>query len=130
MSDATELKPYAMWTDDCQGKKDFDGPLISISTRYYPGPDGGGFMVVKNYPGKPLGISEAPYGPKPTARSAVILNLGPCSANDGGGDALTWREMKFAGDTEADVKAQVEAWTVQQMRDIVNLFGGIKAFTS
>ena len=36
------MQPYAMWTDDCQGKKDYDGNMVSISTRYWPGPSGGG----------------------------------------------------------------------------------------
>lgn len=24
------------WTEDCQGKRDFDAPLLSVSCRYYP----------------------------------------------------------------------------------------------
>lgn len=28
--------PQAKWIDDCQGKKDFDCALLSISTRYWP----------------------------------------------------------------------------------------------
>ena len=31
------------WTDDCQGKKSYDGALLSVDSRYWPGnyrPDG------------------------------------------------------------------------------------------
>ena len=122
------LKPYATWTDDCQGKKDFDGPLISISTRYWPGPEGGGSMFVENKPGTAPKISTVPYGPKPSAHSAIHLRLGPAEKDDGGGEYLIWREKEFDGDTEDAVKTQVEAWCSEQMNAVVALMGGISAF--
>ena len=33
----------AKWTDDCQGKKDYDGKILCLSTRYWP--RGGGVTV-------------------------------------------------------------------------------------
>lgn len=122
------LKPYAIWTDDCQGKKDFDGPLIWISTRYWPGPEGGGSMLVEIRPGSDVKISTLPYGSKPSAHSAIHLRLGPQEQDDGGGDYLIWREEEFWGDTEDAVKAQVEAWYSEQMNAVVALLGGISAF--
>ena len=121
------MQPYAMWTDDCQGKKDFDGPLLSVSTRYWPGPGGGAAMLVHVGPegGK---IDDLPYGSKPTAHSCIILNVGPREERDGGGDSLTWSEKEFEADTEAEVKAQVEAWVTAEMKKIVSMLGGESAF--
>jgi hypothetical protein len=31
-----ELRLAAQWTDDCFGKKDYDGDILSVSTRYWP----------------------------------------------------------------------------------------------
>ena len=31
----TDLKLNAKWKPDCQGKQDYDGTIIGISTRYY-----------------------------------------------------------------------------------------------
>jgi hypothetical protein len=124
----TELKPYAQWTNDCQGKKDFDGPILSLSTRYWPGPEGGGTIVIITPPVGPVEISTVPYGARPSAHSAIHLRLGPQEPHDGGGDYRVWREAEFSGDTEAEVMAQVEAWGSEQMRQIVNLLGGILEF--
>lgn len=33
----TPLLLAAKWTHDCQGKMDYDGNILSISTRYWPG---------------------------------------------------------------------------------------------
>ncbi len=103
-----DLRPAAGWTDDCQGKKDYDGPLLSISTRYWPGPPGGPF--------------GSPYGPTPSARSSILLRLA------GEDNYLTWRDAKFEASTEAEVKAQVEAWVREQLRAVVELLGGVAAF--
>lgn len=37
-------KVPATWEDDCQGKKDYDAELVSLSTRYWP--RGGGFSAI------------------------------------------------------------------------------------
>ena len=35
----------------------------------------------------------------------------------------TWREEDFEGETEAEVKAAVEAWARKQIADVLGLFG-------
>ena len=119
------MQPYAMWTNDCQGKKDYDGELLKISTRYWPGPSGGGAMMFNTTTRE---FSTLPYGARPSAHSAILLMIGPKAENDGGGDYLTWREKYFEADTEAEVKTAVEAWVAEQMADVVRLLGGDAAF--
>ena len=120
-----DLKPYAMWTNDCQGKQDYDGGLLSISTRYYPGPGGGGFMMFNSATGE---MSTKPYGKTPSAHSSIILRIGPREEHDGGGDYLVWRDADFEAATEAEVKGLVETWVTAQMADVVALLGGAPAF--
>lgn len=127
MSEAAEIEPYAMWTPDCQGKQDFDGPIISVSTRYYPGPGGGGFMQMDISNGSSVTTTQ-PYGPQPTAHAAIHLRVGPREEHDGGGNYLIWKQKEFAAETEAGVKAQVEAWTRDMMGEIIANMGGLGAF--
>lgn len=122
------LRPRAAWTPDCQGKQDFDGPIISVSTRYWPGPGGGGPMVVETRPGRTPKITEGTYGDSPSATSAIILRLGPKEEHDGGGDYMIWREQDFRAPTEAEVKALVEDWVHEMMVDIMTALGGRRAF--
>ena len=119
------MKPYAMWTPDCQGKQSYDGEIISISTRYWPGPGGGGAMTFDPATGA---FGTLPYGKRPSAHSSILLNIGPREEHDGGGDYLVWRDREFEADTEAEVKALVEAWVAEQMADVVALLGGAGAF--
>lgn len=107
------LKLDARWTDDCQGKKDYDGEILSISTRYWP--RGGGFQTFDSR--KPeLGLqgNDARPDVKPSANSSLMVRY---KDPDGGdlGDDLTLAEMYFEADTEQEVKAQVEAWAQVQM---------------
>lgn len=69
------------WEPNCQGKWDYDGPILSVSSRYY-----------SNF----------------TAVSAIILE-GRSEV-----DYKTLREKYFRGRSEADCKAQVEAWAQEQ----------------
>lgn len=126
-TEMTDRTPYAMWTDDCQGKKDFDGPIISLSTRYWPGPEGGGSMMVSNVAGK-VTIGTLPYGPRPSAHALIHLNIGPREDDDGGGGYLIWREKSFEADTEAAIKVEVEVWAKEQMKAIIALLGGESSF--
>jgi hypothetical protein len=107
-------KLRAEWTNDCQGKKDFDGEIVSLSTRYWP--RGGGFgLMVRNEAGV-LEIENNDARPeiKPSAKSSILLD----------GECVTSEE--FDGETFEDVAAQVEAWAKEQHAKIVaaieNLF--------
>ena len=96
------LKPCAKWTDDCQGKKDYDGRLLSISTRYWPG----SYRSDRH----------------PSASTAIVLNWGDPDEY-GYGETTTWREAEFVADTEAEVKMLVEAWVRSQMYDVMGRIG-------
>ena len=56
----------AKWTNDCQGKKDYDGPILEVSTRYWP--RGGGFFVVRY---TPSGVTVEPDATPTAIRSEV-----------------------------------------------------------
>jgi hypothetical protein len=111
-----DLTPCAKWTNDCQGKKDYDGRLIDISTRYWPA--GGGFHMWDGHEFK----SSAETRPhvRPSATASILLRHGEPDEY-GSGDYLTLAERDFEGETEADVKAQVEAWVAEQFRAIAAL---------
>jgi hypothetical protein len=98
MTETDLMQPCARWTDDCQGKKDYDGRLLSISTRYWPG----------NY------RSDG----RPSASAAILINHGEPDQY-GYGDHTVWRETDIAADTETEVKAAVEVWVREQMADVL-----------
>jgi hypothetical protein len=104
----------AEWTDDCQGKKDFDGEIVTLSTRYWP--RGGGFdLMVRDASGKlQTEYNDSRPEIKPSAKSSILLD----------GECVTSEE--FDGETFEDVAAQVEAWAKEQHAKIVaaieNLF--------
>jgi hypothetical protein len=116
MSEETkERTPCATWTPDCQGKQDYDGRLISISTRYWPR-GGGMFFFSTSEPGKGLRqINDMAI--KPSAHAAISLNFGEPDEN-GFGDYLDIVEQRFEGDTEAEVKVQVERWVKERFDEI------------
>jgi hypothetical protein len=101
MNESNSL-PCASWTDDCQGKKDYDGRLVSISTRYWPG-------------------SRYADG-KPRANASIVLNHGKPDKY-GYGDYTVLREQEFSGDSETDTKHHVEVWVKAQFDDIACLLG-------
>lgn len=115
MSTATiEVIPPAAWTNDCQGKKDYDGDLISISSRYWP----------PNYN----------RDGKHSAHAAIHLNLGPSAVHFPGrylehDSYRVWRDHEFVATTEARVKEMVERWVQTQVAEIVALLGGLEAFS-
>jgi hypothetical protein len=79
----------AAWEDDCQGKKDYDGRLVQLSTRYWP----------------------AGYSPTPSAKSGIYLGS---TGNDYLDDAVTLAEREFEAPTQAEVQRAVEAWAKEQ----------------
>lgn len=119
MNESVQLTPCAEWADDCLGKKDYDGPLLNISCRYYPGPDGGGTMT---YDTATEQFGTVAYGPYPTAIASIELRHG--IPDDG--DYKVWREKEFVGHTEEEVKASVEAWVAEQFLEVQRLLGMLK----
>jgi len=110
----------AEWTDDCQGKKDFDGGLVRVTTRYWP--RGGGFWEVISKPGQPVNIIENDARPEilPSAHCSVQIESMPARGCDPHGPQTeTLADQHFEGETEADVKVQVEEWAQQQVDRVV-----------
>lgn len=102
------FKVDAEWTDDAQGKKDFDGDILSISTRYWPA--GGGFSIF--VPGQ--GFTHNPLDTKPSAKSSLVFRYAEY-------ESIDLAEKEFEGETFEDVARQVEAWAQEQMNKVVTL---------
>lgn len=99
------MKLTAEWTDDCQGKKDYDGNILSISTRYWPA-NGGFHIFDRDHP--ELGFRPNEIMGKPSAKSSLVINYGE-------EDYFTLAKAEFEADTEEAVKAAVEEWAQGQM---------------
>lgn len=95
------------WTNDCSGKKDYDGPILRVSTRYWP--RGGGYFTLNSNVGVLQGNETRPEI-KPSARSSILLS-----------DDLEIAEQKFEGETEEEVKTQVEKWVQLQYERILKV---------
>ena len=84
------------WFHDCGGKKSCDAVLVRTETRYWPA--GGSSYVYRD------GSMQKFYdGSKPNGIAYVEVNgeqMGP--------------KAKFEGDTEAQVMAEMERWTVER----------------
>ena len=112
-------KIAAKWTPDCSGKQDFDGRIISISTRYYP--RGGGFMLMnRTEDGVTIEENEDRPEIKPSASAAIHLDFfkfydGEDEPDD---DYIELVNADFEADTEEEVKAQVERWAQEQFEVI------------
>ena len=101
----------AQWTDDCQGKKDYDGQVLSISTRYWP--RGGGFHAFDK--GRPeLGFRGNETRPeiRPSATSSLVVWY---LDEDGCEDTLDLAKAEFEGETFEEIAPQVEKWAQEQM---------------
>lgn len=105
-----QFKLAAHWTDDCQGKKDYDGEILSISTRYWPR---GGSALVFDSAHPELGLHK-PARPdvKPSASSSLMLHYADA---DGDADYIKLIEKDFEAETQEEVQAEVEAWAQEQM---------------
>ncbi len=102
------IKTTATWTDDCQGKKDYDGELISVSTRYWPAK--GGFWVVnKDSSGTTIRDGEDQKG-MCSARSAIIVEHG-----DG---YFPLVECQFEAPTQEAIQRCVEAWVEDKVNEV------------
>ena len=117
------FKLDAEWTNDCQGKKDYDGNILGISTRYWP--RGGSALILNAATGDiSMGDDPARQDIKPSAKSSITLyykeddSLSDGSYDQGYMDLVS---KEFKGDSEDDVKAQVEQWGQEQMNEIVSV---------
>ncbi len=108
------MKIDAEWTDDCQGKKDFDGPVVCISTRYWP--RGGGFHTFHLDSDGTL-VSEGNEA-RPEIRAAATSEFLVNTRDD---ENLVLATRDFEGETEAQVKAEVERWADEQYARIVEV---------
>lgn len=107
----SQLKLSAKWTDDCQGKKDYDANIIELSTRYWP--SGGGFTLLNANTGEWQENEDRPYI-KPSAKANIIIRHG----NNNYIDLATF---EVEANTEEEVKAAVEKWAAKQFEDITSL---------
>jgi hypothetical protein len=109
----TQVPVPAIWTDDCQGKKDYDGSLVTLSVRYWP--RGGSALVVERVGGHVQMTEGSDPGRQrripPSAHATIYLG----STRDEFYDAaVKLTEISVEAETEADVKEQVEAWAITQ----------------
>jgi hypothetical protein len=113
------MLPFARWTDDCSGKKDFDGPIISVFTRYWPA---GGSGMVYDTAHPELGLHPENNGAPASAHSEIVLRYytaeGYANPEDDQGEYETLVEKEFKGGSGAEVRAQVVAWVHQQLIQI------------
>lgn len=99
------------WTDDCQGKKDYDGRLVVVSTRYWPA--GGGWHVFDTrQPEKGLHEVRDPTI-KASATSSILLARG-----DLNGTYEELIEKDFEGENFEAIAPQVEQWAAEQYEKI------------
>lgn len=101
------MKPAAEWTNDCCGKKDYDGKIVVVSTRYWP--KGGSTMVFDS--GHPeLGLRAYDDGSPASAHSSILLV--------GSGEELVLTEVQKTGAGFNEVSLAVEEWVQEQMNRI------------
>lgn len=98
-------KVPVVWTPDCQGKWDYDGALVALSTRYWP--RGGGFSVL----GAEGFVTNGEQGIRPSAHATLYLGN---ATNEFLDEAVELAEIEVEGETEAEVKLAVEVWAAEQ----------------
>lgn len=99
------------WTNDCQGKMDYDGEVLSVSTRYWP--RGGGFHIMTG--GGSWEGNETRPEIKPSAHSSILLF----------GKEIVKKE--FEGETPAEVHYAVEVWVREQVTSLAQHLSSWKA---
>lgn len=96
-----EIRPE--WQHDCQGKQDYDADIIRLSCRFYP--RGGGFSILNQGAWQE---NDSRPEIKPSAIASIVWGEG----------AVELATANFEGDTEVDVKADVEAWAAEQIASL------------
>ena len=113
-------KPDVKWTDDCQGKKNYDGPLVSACCRYWPSHqeqlDGKHWNEITG--ANELVIRPYEEDGKPSAIASIIVNL-----EGEGGNYLTLCEQEFKADTQEEVKRLVEEWVQKRFDQVRRRLG-------
>jgi hypothetical protein len=111
-----ELKLAAEWTNDCQGKKDYDGDIVGISTRYWP--RGGGFNLYRKLESGLFIEEPRDDSIKPSAGASLVIwyGLPDCDRDD-----IVLASEKFEGETFEEVARQVESWAQEQMNRVVSI---------
>ena len=94
-----DTSPCARWTSDCNGKQDYDGRMLSISTRYWP--------------------AWKSSDRRPSAHAAIHVNHGRPDPDDDWGDYTVLFDQEFSAATESEVKVLVEAWVAEQFAYIL-----------
>ena len=100
----------ARWTPDCQGKQDFDGPIIVVSTRYWP--QGGGYLEFERHTRHWRENEDRPEI-LPSAHCAIIIRDREEDHD------LTIAEAEFEAKTEEEVKRRVESWANEKRNRII-----------
>ena len=111
-----DMGPAARWTPDCQGKWDYDGRLISISTLYWP--QGGGYHISDGKGDFRPSIEMYPLV-RPSAHSSIHINCGEPDENGFNSPYAHLVEKDFEADTQGEVRAAVEQWVAEQYARIV-----------
>ena len=107
------IQTAARWTPDCQGKQNFDGPIVEVSTRYWP--PGGGFSLFDATTGKWDDDEDRPEV-LPEAKCSIVIR-------DEADRDRVLTSKKFTAATEHEVKRKVETWVQQQFDRITRSLG-------
>lgn len=109
----------AKWTNDCQGKKDYDGSIIRVSTRYWP--RGGGFDLIA---GDSIEGNDSRPNIRPSACCSIVLCHDEPVEGQPNGQYIVLIEKDFEGESFDEVAASVEAWAQQQYERVVSAVRG------
>jgi len=99
----------AEWTDDAQGKKDYDAEFVGVTTRYWP--RGGGITALDA-----AGFhTNEDQSIKPSATSEIYIRAKEGREFE---EMVTLISREFEGETFEEVAAQVESWVQEQMNRV------------
>lgn len=100
------------WRNDCQGKKDYDAPILEITSRYWPGEqDGEGRMAIDVEDGTVY--RNVPYGGEASAVSELEVLY--ASTEGMSVERLTLARKEFQHYDGEVVRREVERWAQEQM---------------
>lgn len=113
-----KLKLFANWTNDCSGKKDYDGRVLTVSTRYWPA---GGSTLMFDPATPELGLHKFDDGSACSAKSSLLLwYKRKVDASDAEiEDYVILTEKDFEGSSFEAVASQVEQWAEEQYQNVV-----------